>query len=273
MPQYYKLIKTLDAGTTYRAETDKFLIINRVSTNTSTAVGELTVAGAKCLEIHSDVAPIAMLSNNWIEMLELGDYFVVVPPAKGFLFSGDTNAKLHIQGTIGEMMTPADFPADAGARVGVQAKQFIKIQRGTASLAAAGQNWAANAENNVITLTATAGERHLIDSRLAVYMANLANLHKAGDIALRLYYQDKPLDILDSTMADLGLDIWEAYWNDGSSVYYKYYIDLSDMPIQLEPGRTLKVNVRNVSGGNITAAGGGALTCTVTLVDKYTMLP
>jgi hypothetical protein len=273
MPQYYKLIKTLDAGTTYRAETDKFLIINRVSTNTSTSVGELDVAGAKCLEIHQDVAPIAMLSNNWIEMLELGDYFVVVPPAKEFLFSGDSASKLHIQGMIGEMMTPADFPADAGARVGVQAKQFIKIQRGTASLANAGQNWANNTENNVITLTATAGERHVIDSRLAVYMANLASVHKAGDIALRLYYQDKPLDILDSAMADLGLDIWEAYWNDGSSTYYKYYLDLSDMPIQLEPGRTLKVNVRNVSGGNITAAGGGALTCTVTLVDKYTMLP
>jgi hypothetical protein len=272
MPQYYKLIKTLDAGTSYRAETDKFLVINRVSTNTSTAIGYLEVAGAKCMEIHQDVAPIAMLSYNWIEMLDLGDYYVVVPPAKVFKFTGDSTAKLMVQGMIGEMMSPTDFPADLNARLTTQAKEFIRIQRGTASLASAGNKWAANAENNVITLTATAGERHLIDSRLAVYMGGLSSVHSAGDIALRLYYQDKPLDILDSTMADLGIDIWEAYWNDGSSTYYKYYIDLSDMPIQLEPGRTLKVNVRNVSGADITAGTGG-LSCTVALVDKYTMLP
>jgi hypothetical protein len=273
MPQYYKLIKTLDAGTSYRAETDKFYVIRRVCSNTSTSVGYLEVAGAKCMEIHGDVAPLAMTGTNWIDILDLGDYYVVVPPAKVFKFTGDSTAKLHIQGTIGEMMSPTDFPADLNARLSTQAKEFIRIQRGTATLAGKGTNWAADNEVNVLTLSATAGERHLLDSRLAVYVSNLANLHKAGDIALRLYYQDKPLDILDSTMADLGIDIWEAYWNDGSSTYYKYYLDLSDMPIQLEPGRTLKVNVRNVSGGNIAASSSYDLTCTVALVDKYTMLP
>jgi len=272
MPQYYKLIKTLDAGTSYRAETDKFLVIQRVCSNTSTSIGYLEVAGAKCMEIHTDVAPLAMTATNWIEILDLGDWYVVVPPAKIFKFTGDSGSKLHIQGMIGEMMTPADFPADLSARLSTQAKQFIKIQRSTAQLAAAGANWAADNEVNVLTLTATAGERHLLDSRLAVYLTNLASVHSAGAIALRLYYQDKPLDILDATMADLGIDVWEAFWNDGTN-YLKYYIDLSDMPIQLEPGRTLKVNVRNVSGGNIAAASGGALTCTVAAVDKYTMLP
>jgi hypothetical protein len=272
MPQYYKLIKTLDAGTTYRAETDKFLVIERVSSNTSTSIGYLEVAGARCLEIHSDVAPIAMTPYNWIEMLDLGDYYIVVPPAKQFKFTGDSGSKLNIQGSIGEMMSPADFPSNLNARLSAQAKQFIRIQRGTAQLAAAGGSWAADSENNVLTITATAGERHIIDSRLAVYLSNLASVHSAGDIALRLYYQDKPLDILDSSMGDFGLDVWEAFWNDGTN-YLKYYIDLSDMPVQLEPGRTLKINVRNVKGSAISAAAGGALTCTVALVDKYTMLP
>jgi len=272
MPQYYKLIKTLDAGTSYRAETDKFYIINKVATNTATAIGELSVAGAKCLEIHKDVSPLAMTAYNWIDILDLGDLYVVVPPAKTFVFTGDSGSKLHIQGMIGEMMSPTDFPADLNARLGTQAKQFIKIQRGTATLAAAGGSWAANAENNVLTLTATAGERHVLDSRLAVYLTNLASVHKAGDIALRIYYQDKPLDILDAIMGDLGIDVWQAFWNDGTNYYY-YYIDLSEMPIQLEPGRTLKINVRNVSGAAISASAGSPLTCTVALVDKYTMLP
>jgi hypothetical protein len=272
MPQYYKLIKTLDAGTSYRAETDKFYVINRVCSNTSTSIGYLEVAGARCMEIHVDVAPLAMTATNWIDILDLGDYYVVVPPAKVFKFTGDSGAKLHIQGRIGEMMTPADFPADLSARLSTQAKQFIKIQRNTAQLAAAGGSWAADNEVNVLTLTATAGERHLLDSRLAVYLTGLAAVHNAGDVALRLYYQDKPLDILDSTMGDFGLDIWQAYWNDGTN-YLKYYIDLSDMPIQLEPGRTLKVNVRNVKGAAISASSGTALSCTVALIDKYTMLP
>jgi hypothetical protein len=272
MPQYYKLIKTLDSGTSYRAETDKFYVIQRVCSNTSTSIGYLEVAGAKCMEIHTDVAPIAMTSTNWIEILDLGDYYVVVPPAKYFRFVGDTGTKLHIQGMIGEMMSPTDFPADLNARLGTQAKQFIRIQRGTATLTTAGGSWAADSENNVLTITATAGERWLFDSRLTVYMANMASPHSAGDIALRLYYQDKPLDTLDSAMGDFGIDIWQAYWNDGTN-YLKYYIDLSDMPIQLEPGRTLKVNVRNVKGAAISAASGQTLQCTVALVGKYTMLP
>jgi hypothetical protein len=272
MPQYYKLIKTLDAGTSYRAETDKFYIIRRVCSNTSSIVGYLEVAGAKCMEIHGDVAPLAMTGTNWIDILDLGDWFVVVPPAKVFKFTGDSGTKLHIQGMIGEMMTPADFPADLSARLSAQAKQYIRIQRGSATLAAASGSWAADSENNVLTISATAGEMHQFDSRLAVYLTNLASVHNAGDIALRLYYQDKPLDILDSTMGDLGIDIWQAYWNDGTN-YLKYYIDLSDMPIQLDPGRTLKVNVRNVKGAAISASSGGALSCTVALVDKYTMLP
>jgi len=272
MPQYYKLIKTLDSGTSYRAETDKFYIINRVSTNTSTSIGYVEVAGAKCLEIHSDVSPLAMTGTNWIDILDLGDLYIVVPPAKVFRYVGDTGSKLLIEGMIGEMMSPTDFPADASTRVGAQAKQFIRIQRGTVQLAAAGGSWAADAENNVLTITCTAGERHVFDSRLAVYLSGLASVHSAGDIALRLYYQDKPLDILDATMGDFGIDVWEAFWNDGTN-YYKYYIDLSDMPIQLEPGRTLKINVRNVKGAAISASAGSPLTCTVALVDKYTMLP
>jgi hypothetical protein len=272
MPQYYKLIKTLDSGTSYRAETDKFLVIQRVCSNTSTSIGYLEVAGARCMEIHVDVAPLAMTGTNWIDILDLGDYYVVVPPAKVFKFTGDSGTKLHIQGMIGEMMTPADFPADLSARLSTQAKQFIKIQRGSVQLAAAGGSWAADSESNVLTVSATAGERHLFDSRLAVYLTGLAAVHNAGDVALRLYYQDKPLDILDSAMGDLGIDVWQAYWNDGTN-YYKYYIDLSDMPIQLEPGRTLKINVRNVKGAAISAASGTALSCTVALIDKYTMLP
>jgi hypothetical protein len=272
MPQYYKLIKTLDSGTSYRAETDKFYIINRVATNTSASIGYVEVAGARCLEIHSDVSPLARTATNRIDILDLGDLYVVVPPAKVFRYVGDTGSRLHIQGKIGEMMSPTDFPADASARVGVQAKQFIRILRGTATLAPAGGSWAADAETNVLTITCTAGERHVFDTRLAVHLSGLASVHSAGDIALRLYYQDKPLDILDATMGDFGIDVWQAYWNDGTS-YYRYYIDLSDMPIQLEPGRTLKVNVRNVRGAAISAASGTALTCTVALVDKYTMLP
>jgi hypothetical protein len=272
MPQYYKLIKTLDSGTSYRAETDKFYIINRVSTNTSSVIGYVEVAGAKCLEIHKDVSPLAMTAYNWIDILDLGDLYIVVPPAKVFKFTGDSGSKLHIQGMIGEMMSPTDFPPDASARVGVQAKQFIRIQRGTATLASAGGSWAADSENNVLTITCTSGERHVFDSRLTVYLTGLASVHNAGDIALRLYYQDKPLDILDATMGDFGIDVWQAFWNDGTNYYY-YYIDLSDMPIQLEPGRTLKINVRNVKGAAISAASGTALTCTVALVDKYTMLP
>jgi hypothetical protein len=272
LPTYYKLIKTLENGVSYRAETDKFYVIDTVCSNTVNSIGYLEVAGARCLEIHSDVSPLAMTAYNWIDPLPLGDLYVVVPPAKVFRFVGDSGSKLYIMGRIGEMLTPADFPASESARLGEQAKRFLRVQRGSVQLASAGGSWPDGDERNVLTVTATAGERHIFDSRLTVSLSGLASVHNAGDIALRLYYQDKPLDILDSGMGDLGLDVWQAFWNDGTN-YYRYYIDLSDMPIQLEPGRTLKVNVRNVKGSAISASSTSALTCTVSLVDEYLMLP
>jgi len=272
MPQYYKLIKTLDSGVSYRAETDKFYVIETVCTNTSTSIGYLEVAGARCLEVHRDVSPLAMTAYNWIDPLSLGDLYVVVPPGKVFRFVGDTGSKLYVMGRIGEMFSPADFPAAEGHRLAEQAKRFVRVARGSVQLAAAGGSWPDGDEKNVLTVTATAGERHIFDDRLCVYLTGLASVHNAGDVALRLYYQDKPLDILDAGMGDLGIDIWQAFWNDGTNYYY-YYIDLSDMPVQLEPGRVLKVNVRNVRGSAISAATGQALVCTVALVDKYMMLP
>ena len=271
MPQWYKLKKTLIAGTAYRAETDKFYVIKRVGTNSATALGTLTVAGAKCLEMLNTLAPLNMTAYNWFDLYDLGDYYVVIPPAKAFMFTGDSGSKMLIEGMIGEMMTPADFPADLASRLGEQAKKFVTVKQASYAFAA-GASWPADAEVEVLTITATAGERHIIDDRLYVDVSGLAALPSAGSIALRFYYQDKPLDILDAGMGMLGMDVWNGYWNDGTNKYY-YPIDLSDMAIQLEPGRTLKIKARNVSGADLAAATGASITIKVGVIDKYMMLP
>lgn len=271
MPQWYKLKKTLVAGTSYRAESDKFYVIKRVGTNSATALGTLTVAGAKCLEMLNTLAPLNMTTTNWIDLYELGDYQVVVPPNKAFVFTGDASSKMLIEGMIGEMMTPADFPADLAARLSEQAKRFVTVKQAKYEFAT-NASWAADAEVEVLTITATAGERHIIDDRLYIDVANLSALPAAGEIALRFYYQDKPLDILDATMGKFGLDMWNGHWNDGTNRYW-YPIDLSDMPFQLEPGRTLKIKARNVKGVDLSAASNTKITVTVGVIDKYTMLP
>ncbi|MEM2447291.1 MAG: hypothetical protein QW734_11615 [Candidatus Bathyarchaeia archaeon] len=271
MPFTYKLKKTLVAGTRYTAEPDKLYVIKKVGTNSTTNIASLDVAGVKCLEMVQELGRLNPTQFIWYDLYELGDYFIVVPPDKEFGFTGDSASKMIIEGDIVELAPREPIPAALERRLAEQGKSYIKVQRGSYNHGT-GTAWAADYEATVLTLTCGAGERHLFDSRLYFSLANQSAVHAAGDWALRIYYQDKPLDILKATMGKFGIDVWNMFWNDGTNYYY-YPMELSDMPIQLEPGRTLKINLRNVSGASKSPASGTALIATVALIDKYLMLP
>ncbi|MEM2567336.1 MAG: hypothetical protein QXH20_02550 [Candidatus Bathyarchaeia archaeon] len=271
MPITYKLKKTLLAGTRYTAEPDKLFVVKKVGTNSTTAFASLDVAGVKCLEIVQELARLNPTQFIWYDLYELGDYYIVVPPSKEFGFAGDSGSKMLIEGDVVELAPGEPIPAVLSTRFAEQGKKYIKVQRGTYNHGT-GVAWAADYEATVLSLTCGAGERHIFDSKLYFDLANQSAVHAAGDWALRLYYQDKPLDILKADMGKYGIDVWDIFWNDGTN-YYRYPWDMSEMPIQLEPGRTLKVNLRNVSGASKSPATGTALIATVALIDKYLMLP
>lgn len=260
--QKYHLDKVLDVGVTYQAESDKAYIIKKVGTN-SAGEAKLNVAGGFCLSILQELARLNPDNSYWYDLLDLNDFYVVVPPDKKFYFTGDAGSKLRIVGDILEFMYPEALGGAEKARFDEQAKRYYGFLRGQFSKGT-DTAWPVNEENPVLTKTAEAGIRYYLVGPMFAKIENLSALHNPGDWTLRFYMQEKPWDILNTGMGDLGIDLWKFHWNDGTDQYYQVQTP-QDIPPQIEPGRTLKVTAINSSGASKSPASGASITVTFTI--------
>jgi len=255
----YLLDKVLDVGVTYRAESDKAYLIKAVGTN-STSQATLSVAGAVCLETIQNIARCNPTSRIPYDLFDLGDFPIVIPPSKEFMFTGSSGSKLRIVGEIIELTPPEALPGPLMSRYAEQGKRYWSYLTGTYSRGT-DTAWAADFEAIVIDKTAEAGIRYTMSSLFYAEIKNLSAVHAPGDWTIRLYLQGAPLDILDKAMGDLGIDLWKAYWNDGANYYAKPF-SLADKPITLEPGRNFRASAINSSGASKSPASGQSITLT-----------
>jgi len=258
----YMLDKVLDTGTTYTAESDKAYIIRKVGT-TSTSKATLEVAGADCLEILDEIARTHPTTYYLYDLLDLGDYYIVVPPDKKFGFTGSSGSKMRIVGEILELAPGEALPSPYMGRYAEQAKKYMSYLRGTYSHGT-DTAWTANDENNVLSKTAEAGTKYHIVGPVYAKLDNLSAVHSPGDWTLRFYLQGAPWDILSTSMGDLGVDLWKCYWNDGTNYYYKPFKP-TNLPPEIEPGRSFVVSMINSSGASKSPSSGTSLTATVTV--------
>jgi hypothetical protein len=258
----YMLDKTLDVDTTYTAESDKAYIIRKVGT-TSASKATLSVGGVDCLEVINELARTHPTQFYLYDLLDLADYYVVVPPDKKFSFSGASGSKLRIVGEILELMPGEALPSPYMGRYAEQGKKYMSYLRGTYSHGT-DTAWTAADENNVLSKTAEAGTKYYLTGPVYASLENLAAVHNPGDWTLRFYLQGAPWDILNTGMGDLGVDLWKAYWNDGTNYYYKPFKP-TNLPPEIDPGRSFVVSMINSSGASVSPAAGTSLTATVTV--------
>jgi hypothetical protein len=271
MPQTYILKKTLNVDTKYEAESDKLYVIRKAGTNSSTASAVLSVAGGVCLELINLLSPLNPTYLNKFEPVDLGEKFVVIPPKKKFSFTGDSGSKLLVEGQILELAPGEPIPDDLIRRYERQTVEYLKYLKAVYSHGTDAA-WAADLEKEVLSFSCPAGERHTFRNIMYANIANLSAAPAAGDWTLRFYHQDKPLDILDPIMGDLGIDMWNWVFHDGTNYNYRPF-SIEKMPITLEPGRSLKIKARNVSGASKSPATGTSITITVAILDELTLLP
>jgi len=266
----YSLDKTLPTGASYRAEKDKAYIIRKVGTS-STTKATLKVAGGLVLEIIDTLAPLTPKSTNRLDLLDLEDLYIVVPPDKVLETAGESGKFIRIKGQIVELGPGETLPADIIARFNAQTKKYISYQTATWTSAAA----AAIPKGNVHTMidfTCPAGERHVFRKRYMGY--SYCSAYPAGvyleELGTRLYVQGAPLDILDDSMGFRGISSIAAPHppNDTLGVHE---FTLKDFPITLEPGRKLTIEAWNANAA-FTLAAGETFTCNVTLVDEVELL-
>jgi len=259
----YKLDKIFKVGTVYRAESDKGYVIEFAGT-ASTTPSRIKVAGAPCLEFTSDIAPLAKINTNLFGPISLGDQKIVVPPDKTLEFEDTSGDKVRLVGKILELAVGETFPADLVARYHEQVKKFISYKKGTYSHGTDAA-WSADVENDVLTFSIPQGEHWTFNHILAATVANVSGGLAAGQFGIRLYKDDKPFDLIETSMGVKGIDVVSCHLPPKEDVNFVPFT-LADFPITFEPGRTLRISCINVSGASISPTAGASLDVTVYIV-------
>lgn len=268
----YKLDKTIAVGTDYTVEWDKGYIIEAVSTS-STTIATVSVAGAPCLEIIKDLAPLFPELKNLNPPLPLGSLYIAVPPTKKLRFSGSAGSELRIVGKIIELEPGEILPASHLARYTEQSKKYLSYKVGEVTTAAAGVV-TAGTETKVVDFTCPAGEKWLFAHR---YQAEgrLDNLVEVARFYSQIRINDDPLDILDTAMGKKGI-AGSATPNPPRAVdttttdivvvpVDKVANSLEDMKLELGPGVNVKVYGIN-TGADYTVPAGRTLSQIVHVV-------
>jgi len=258
----YRLDKCFDVGTVYRAESDKVYVIRKIGTN-STTKAIVKVAGAPCCEILAESAPKYPIYTNLLPPFELGAEYIVVPPDKTLEIEGESGKDIRAIGSILVLSPGEILPAGLLTRYNEQGKKFKSYQRGTYSHGTDAA-WGDGVENNVITFTCPAGEKWTFNDFLGATVANVSGGLLQGQFGIRIYVDDLPFDIIEAVMGRKGIDCLSCHLPPKEDVNEEPFM-LTDLPITLGPGRTLRISCINVSGGSISPTTGTSLTVTVNI--------
>jgi len=161
------------------------------------------------------------------------------------------------------------IPSDWATRFADQASHYLSYIEGTYNHGT-GNAWAADFEADVLKFTCPAGETWTFADFLGFSIANLSITFAPKQFGVRLYIDDSPLDTVEAMMGPHGLDAYYLPMPPAEATHMVPF-SLAGMPITLQPGRTLRIAAKNISGGSLTPTAGNALIVTVRLVGvrKY----
>jgi len=248
----YFLDKTIAEGTDYRAETDKAFIIEEVGTNSGTKA-TLFVAGSPVLDIFDDIAPLRTINTNMNPLLKLGAQYVVVPAGKPFKFTGASGTFMRIKGNILVFEPDEVLPSADKARFMEQPRVFKSYQSGTYSSAAAA-SIAAGQEETILSWTVPAAEKWTFGELLMAETWTTADTIDREDLAVRIYIDDLPYDVVEAEMGRLGLH-GTAAPHPAAEGKNMIPFSLAEKPIVLTEGRTLKITCINIGAAATLTTG------------------
>ena len=269
MPKTYLLDKCFKVGTLYRSEPDKYFVIDKVGTDSGTKA-TLKIAGAVALELLDILAKPQVIGYGQWPPIDLGSLFCVIPRDKPFEVTGEAGKLLRAIGRILEL-APGEVEATRDlARFGEQVKKFLTYQTGTGGIGE-NDNWAPGAEYTVMDFTCPSGEKHIFNRFMHVEAIDMLYDKGPGSIGLRWKINDAPLDVIDPSLAPLGIDMARGYYWWGGMPYL-WPFSVAEMPVELMPGKNLKITAVNISGAPIGTGAGRQAKVAVTILDEKELL-
>jgi hypothetical protein len=251
MPATYFLKKILKTNTTYEMEKDRYYVIRKIGTDVSAKV-TAKVDGIPAVDIFNLIAPIARTSSNTLGPLDLGEYFIVVPPERKLLFESTGSGNVYIEGDLVVLSPGESIPSEHLARYNTYANRKITYLDTSATV---GTSWPAGQEVTVVDITPPTIEDYIFDSFAGVSVSGLSAAQTYGQINLKLYYDGKPLDLLVFTAGPHGIETLTMPLPPTDSAN-KDPFTFKEKPITVVGGHTLSVKAVNVSGSALSAATG-----------------
>jgi len=264
MAKIIPLDKILEYGVSYRSHPRACYKITKIGTNATSSVN-LKVENRSLGPVISDIAPEFKTSSYIIGPLELADFFYFIPPDTDFSVEGSSGDRLHIIGDIILLDPGEGIPAELMERYRVQDKHYIPYVTGSYSFGT-DVAWGAGNEVELYTLTPSTIERYVFNNIIMIDYANITI--SPGDVVINFYLDNTPLEFLESTNLDKGIDIYALPHRDDVSSNEEPF-SLKNYPIEVLGDHTLKVTAKNVSGSDITPPTGTSITLTFYAVVEY----
>jgi len=267
MPEYFKLDKIIAQGTTYETPPDRGYIVEAIGTGASSTT-KLLVDGSPVIAVVNTLSPLTANSGNTFGPIELGEYYVVIPPNTKFSVDGPSGATIRLIGKIVHILPGEAFPPDLKARYNEQTKKYVTYIEGSYSFSA-GASWATGQEITLVELTPKTIEKYRLDDRIGVSISGTASAIGVGQIGIRFYLDGKPLDILTQDAGPYGLDAAVMPLPPTTTAVIKGYT-MKEIPIEVLGDHTIKITAINVSGSDLTAASSTtSISVTLKAIAKY----
>ena len=247
MPKTVPLDKIITQGTTYTTHSRVAIKINKVGTD-ATSASYLEIDGKVTGNLIADVAPIHKTSSYIVGPLDISRLPLVIPPDTDFSVEGASGANFRIIGTLYQLAPGEAIPGDIMSRFQEQHNKYITYVSNTYSFGAA-TSWSDGTEVTLYTLTPNTVERYVFNDLLMVDYTGFTP--SVGDVAIKFYLDNNPLEYLESENLDRGIDLLSIPHRDDVASNEEPFT-LKNFSIEVPGDHTFKVTATNVSGSDIS---------------------
>jgi len=264
MPAEFPLDLIIKQGSIYQTPARLALIIQRIGTD-SAAAGRLKVDNKPTGDIFNTVAPLHVTSSNLLGPLPLGKLYYVVPPETKFEWDGASGSKARLIGQLLKMTPGEALPPAHLDRFNKQIDHYLTYVEGTYSHGT-DTDLVADAEVEVVSLTPKTIETYTFAHPV---LASIANYTPGeGDLGIRFYLDNSPLDELTEQTKTAGIDILSMP-RPPADTTEQIPFSLASRPIVVLGDHTISIRARNVKGAAISPAAGTSLTFTITAIYEF----
>ncbi len=263
MPTFYYLKKILKTNTVYEMEKDRYYVITRIGTDSSSKV-TVKVDGIPVADIFNTIAPVAKTSSNTLGPLDLGEYYIVVPPERQLYFESSASANVYIEGKLVVLSPGESIPSEHLTRYNAYATRKISYIDTSVTV---GSSWSAGQEVKVADITPPTIEDWIFDSFAGISVSGLSAAQTYGQINAKLYYDGKPLDLLLTVAGSQGIETLKMPLPPTNAAEMEGF-SFKDIPVAVVGGHTFTVTAINVSNSALSASTGNNITVRLVAIYK-----